>query len=115
MWLEKRATFHGKYFHVEDAILEPKPVQKPHPPIMIGGTGEQLTLGVVARHGNACNIFGDPAMVKHKFDILRGHCDAVGRNFDEIERTNTIALLIARDETALNEKRERLVALMKEP
>lgn len=108
MWTQERATFHGKYFHVEDALLEPKPVQKPHPPIMIGGGGEQLTLRVLAREGNACNIFGDPAMVKHKFDVLRAHCEKEGRNFDEIERTDLTTFLLARDEGALKAKRERL-------
>ena len=55
MWTEKRTTFHGRYFHVEDAILEPKPVQKPRPPVMIAGGGEQLTLRAVARLADACN------------------------------------------------------------
>ncbi|HEU0154840.1 MAG TPA: LLM class flavin-dependent oxidoreductase, partial [Stellaceae bacterium] len=58
MWTESRTTFHGRYFHVEDAILEPKPVQKPHPPVLIAGGGEQLTLRAVARLGDACNIGG---------------------------------------------------------
>ena len=108
MWTQERATLHGKFFHIEDALLEPKPVQKPHPPIMIGGGGEQLTLRVLAREGNACNIFGDPATVQHKFDVLRAHCEKEGRNFDEIERTNLTTLLLARDEGALKAKRERL-------
>lgn len=108
MWTEPRATFHGKYFRVEDAILEPKPWQKPHPPVMIGGGGEQYTLKVLAREGNACNFFGDPDFVKHKLDVLRGHCDAIGRDFDTIERTVLTGLLLARDETALQAKMARL-------
>jgi len=108
MWTEKRATFQGRWFRVENAILEPKPVQKPHPPIMIGGSGEQLTLRVVARLGNACNLFGNPEMVKHKLAVLRGHCDAAKRDYNEIERTNTIGFLLARDAAALAAKRERL-------
>jgi F420-dependent oxidoreductase-like protein len=108
MWRERRATFHGQYFHAEDAILEPKPVQKPHPPIMIGGSGEQLTLRAVARLGNACNIFGDPETVRRKFEVLRRHCETVGRNYDEIERTSLTGLLLARDEAQLQAKRERL-------
>ncbi len=104
MWTERRATFHGKYFHIEDAILEPKPVQKPHPPIMIGGSGEQLTLRVVARYGDACNIFGGVDTVKQKLQVLRRHCDAVGRNYDEIERTNLTSMLLARDEPTLRKK-----------
>ncbi|MGA2490411.1 MAG: TIGR03560 family F420-dependent LLM class oxidoreductase [Anaerolineales bacterium] len=108
MWSELRATFHGKYFHLNEAILEPKPVQKPHPPILIGGSGEQLTLRAVARWADACNLFGDPATFKSKLDVLRGHCDKVGRDFNTIERTNLSLMLIARDETALKAKKERM-------
>jgi len=108
MWTENRATFHGKYFHAEDAILEPKPVQKPHPPIMIGGSGEQLTLRAVARLGNACNIFGAPEIVKQKYEILRRHCEKERRNYDEIERTNLTGIVIAKDESALKVKRDKL-------
>jgi len=108
MWTEKRTTFHGRWFRAENAILEPKPVQKPHPPVMIGGSGEQLTLRVVARLGNACNLFGNPETVKHKLAVLRGHCEAGQRSYDDIERTNTISLLLARDAAALAAKRERL-------
>lgn len=106
MWSEPRATFHGKYFHIDNAILEPKPVQKPHPPILIGGGGEQLTLRAVARVGDACNIFGDPGMVKGKFDILRQHCEKQGRDYNEIEKTNTTSFLIAPNEAALQAKKE---------
>ena len=108
MWTEPRATFHGKYFHIENAILEPKPLQKPLPPIMIAGGGEQLTLRAVARLANACNVGGSPDAVRHKFDVLRQHCEAEGRNYDSIERTNVIGFLIARDEAALAAKRQRL-------
>ncbi|HTP10810.1 MAG TPA: TIGR03560 family F420-dependent LLM class oxidoreductase [Anaerolineae bacterium] len=108
MWTEPRATFYGKYFHVDEAILEPKPVQKPHPPIMIGGSGEQLTLRVLARHGDACNLFGDPDTIKHKLDVLRQHCDAEQRDYNSIERTNLIGLLLARTDAELQAKLDRL-------
>lgn len=108
MWSEPRATFHGKYFHVENAILEPKPVQKPPPPIMIGGSGEQLTLRALARVGDACNLFGDPDLVKHKLEVLRQHCEAEGRDYDSIERTNLTGLVLARNDADLKAKRERL-------
>jgi alkanesulfonate monooxygenase SsuD/methylene tetrahydromethanopterin reductase-like flavin-dependent oxidoreductase (luciferase family) len=108
MWTEKRTTFHGKYFHAEDAILEPKPVQRPHPPIMIAGGGEQLTLRAVARLADACNVGGNPDAVRHKFEVLRRHCEAEQRDYATIERTNVISFLLARDPSALAEKRLRL-------
>ena len=108
LWDEKRTTFKGKYFNVENAILEPKPVQKPHPPLMIGGGGEQLTLRAVARYANACNVGGTPDQVRHKFEVLRRHCETQKRNYDEIERTNVIGFVLARDEAALAAKRQRL-------
>ena len=110
MWTEKRTTFHGRYFHVEDAILEPKPVQKPRPPVMIAGGGEQLTLRAVARLADACNVGGEPDMVRHKLSVLRAHCDAAGRDYDAIEKTHNNSWLIARDEAAVAAKRERLAA-----
>jgi F420-dependent oxidoreductase-like protein len=108
MWTEKRATFKGKYFQIEDAILEPKPVQKPHPPVMIGGGGEQMTLRAVARLADACNVGGTPANVRHKYEVLQRHCEAERRNYDEIERTAVIGFVLARDEAALAAKRQRL-------
>src|ERR1700745_1517774 len=109
MWTEPRATSHGRYFHVEDAILEPKPVQKPRPPVLIAGGGEQLTLHAVARLADACNIVdGDVAEVRHKLAVLRGHCDAQGRDYDTIEKTHVRAWLLARNHAAVAAKRERL-------
>ena len=108
MWTEQRTTFHVNYFHVYDAILEPKPVQRPRSPVMIAGGGEQLTLRVVARLGDACNVAGDPDTVRHKFEILRRHCETEERSYEAIEKTNIISLLLARDEAALRAKRLRL-------
>jgi alkanesulfonate monooxygenase SsuD/methylene tetrahydromethanopterin reductase-like flavin-dependent oxidoreductase (luciferase family) len=111
MWTESRTTFHGRYFHVEDAILEPKPVQKPRPPVMIAGGGEQMTLRAVANLADACNIVdGDVAEVRHKLAVLRGHCDAAGRDYDTIEKTRIQPWLLARDAAALALKRKRLAA-----
>jgi F420-dependent oxidoreductase-like protein len=110
IWTQKRTTFHGRYFHVEDAILEPKPVQKPRPPVMIAGGGEQLTLRAVARSADACNIGGEPEMVRHKLAVLRRHCDAAQRDYDSIEKTHNNSWLVARNEAAVEAKRERLAA-----
>ncbi|MGE0425137.1 MAG: TIGR03560 family F420-dependent LLM class oxidoreductase [Reyranellaceae bacterium] len=108
MWAQPRTTFHGKYFHAEDAILEPKPIQKPHPPVMIGGGGEQMTLRAVARLADACNVGGTPEMVRHKYEVLRRHCEAEQRDYAAIERTNIISFVLARDEAALAAKRQKL-------
>ena len=108
MWTDRRTSFHGKHFQVEDAILEPKPVQKPHPPIMIAGGGEQLTLRAVARLADSCNVAGDPDTVRRKFEVLRRHCETEGRSYEAIEKTSVIGLLLARDEAALAAKRLRL-------
>jgi F420-dependent oxidoreductase-like protein len=108
MWTEKRTTFHGRYFRVEDAILEPKPVQKPRPPVMIAGGGEQLTLRAVSRLADACNIGGDLPTVRHKLAILRSHCDRAQRDYDSIEKTHIHSWLLARDDAAVAAKRGRL-------
>jgi len=116
MWTETRTTFHGRYFHVEEAILEPKPVQKPRPPVLIAGGGEQLTLRAVARLADACNFAtGDIgqveiAEVRHKLAVLRGHCDAAGRDYGEIEKTLIQPWLLARNDAGVAAKRERVAA-----
>ena len=86
LWTEDVASYNGRYYQLDEARLNPKPVQKPHPPILIGGTGEQLTLRIVARHANIWNFNGSELDVfKHKVAVLQGHCEAVGRDFNEIE------------------------------
>jgi F420-dependent oxidoreductase-like protein len=110
MWSEPRTNFDGRYFRAQDAILEPKPVQKPHPPVMIAGGGEQLTLRAVARLADACNVGGDVATVLHKLDVLRRHCDTAKRDYATIEKTHNNSWLIARTDVAVAAKRERLSA-----
>src|SRR5262245_47190044 len=110
MWREPRASFHGQYFHIQDAILEPKPVQRPRPPILIGGSGEHLLLRAVARLGDGCNLNGDPETVQRQLAVLQRHCNTEGRNYDEIERTMVTNVLVTRDEAALKAMRERLDA-----
>jgi F420-dependent oxidoreductase-like protein len=108
MWTEPRTTFHGRYFQVEDAILEPKPVQK-RPPVMIAGGGEQMTLRAVARLADACNLArSDIVETRHKLDVLRRHCDALGRDYATIEKTHVMRWMLARDPAAVAAKCERL-------
>lgn len=85
LWTETTANYSGKYYKLNDARCEPKPLQRPHPPIMIGGGGEKKTLRVVAEHANMWNWFGSVETFRQKIEILRGHCDAISRKIDEIE------------------------------
>jgi F420-dependent oxidoreductase-like protein len=87
MWTQDQATFEGRHYQVRGAINEPKPVQKPHPPIWIGGGGEKVTLKLVAQYGDGCNVGGDVATVRHKLDVLREHCETVGRDYDSVLKT----------------------------
>jgi alkanesulfonate monooxygenase SsuD/methylene tetrahydromethanopterin reductase-like flavin-dependent oxidoreductase (luciferase family) len=87
LWTQERADFAGKYFTLTDAVCAPKPVQKPHPPIWIGGGGEQKTLRVVAEHADGWNAFPAPIpQLQHKLDVLRNHCQSVGRDYDAIRK-----------------------------
>jgi F420-dependent oxidoreductase-like protein len=87
MWTEPDTTYSGKHFTLSGAQCDPKPLQDPHPPILIGGGGEQLTLRVVARLADRSNFGGKPEEFAHKCEVLKRHCDAVGRDYDEIEKT----------------------------
>lgn len=87
MWTQEEATFEGKYYQVHGAINQPKGVQRPHIPLLIGGGGEQVTLKLVAQYADACNISGDVATLTHKFSVLRQHCATLGRPYESIYRT----------------------------
>jgi F420-dependent oxidoreductase-like protein len=93
MWTDERATFDGRYYSIRNAICEPKPLQKPHPPLWIGGGGEQVTLRLVARFGDACNISGDPATLRRKLDVLRRHCEETGRDFGELVKSTNVTVV----------------------
>ncbi len=75
-------------FHIQNAYCVLKPIQKPSPPIMIGGGGEQLTLRIVAKYADACNVSGSPETIKRKMNILKEHCKSVGRDYDSILKTS---------------------------
>jgi F420-dependent oxidoreductase-like protein len=94
MWTEDRPVFQGAYYSIDGAINEPKGVQQPHIPLWIGGGGEQVTLKLVAQYGAACNIGGDGPMKRHKLDVLRQHCETVGRDYGEIIKSAEAYLCI---------------------
>ncbi|MFI5240402.1 MAG: LLM class F420-dependent oxidoreductase [Candidatus Saccharimonadia bacterium] len=89
MFGDDQSPFEGSYYHLKRPINHPTPLSKPHPPILIGGGGEQRTLKLVAQYGDACNVFarGSAEDAQHKFSVLKNHCDKLGRDFSAIEKT----------------------------
>jgi len=101
MWTEDRASFEGRFYHLKDAYCNPKPIQMPHPPIMVGGSGERETLKIAAKYADACNIFGSTDTVKRKLKILRDHCKTVGRDYDSVLKTRLGRVMIDKDKGAV--------------
>jgi F420-dependent oxidoreductase-like protein len=87
MWSEPDVDYEGRHYTLKGAQCDPKPIQQPRPQVLIGGGGEQLTLRVVARLADASNFGGKPDEFAHKCDVLKEHCAAVGRDYDEIQKT----------------------------
>ncbi|MGH3148444.1 MAG: LLM class F420-dependent oxidoreductase [Rubrobacter sp.] len=91
MFTEDGPVFEGEFYKIDGPINEPKGVQNPHPPIWIGGGGEKVTLKLVARWGDACNVGGgNPETIRHKLEVLKGHCEDLGRDYEEITRSTSI-------------------------
>jgi F420-dependent oxidoreductase-like protein len=86
LWTEPSPTYKGKHYNIENAFSAPKPVQKPYPPILIGGDGEKRTLRAVAKYADYCNLFLRPDF-ERKLDVLKEHCKAVGRDYDEVGKS----------------------------
>jgi F420-dependent oxidoreductase-like protein len=86
MWHGDEAPYHGKHYQLERPLNSPQSLSRPHPPIMIGGGGEQKTLRLVAKYADACNVFAGRDEAR-KLDVLRQHCEAVGRDYDTIYKT----------------------------
>ena len=95
MWAGNTEPYNGRYCHLAEPINVPNSVQRPHPPILIGG-GERKTLRLVARYGDACNLFADPTRLPHRLDVLRAHCEAEARPFGTIEKTTLERLTLSR-------------------
>ena len=105
MFTEESATFAGEHYRVEGVLNNPRPLRGDIP-ILVGGSGERKTLRLVAQYADGCNIMGDPGRARHLLGVLREHCDAVGRDPDEITKTRLGTLAIART----HEEAERLLA-----
>jgi F420-dependent oxidoreductase-like protein len=89
MWSGETGPYNGKYYQLERTLCSPQPLTRPHPPIMIGGMGEKKTLRLVAQYADACNLFGRAGSdtLRLKLDVLKAHCDKLGRDYDQIEKT----------------------------
>jgi len=103
MWQGERGSgeaFEGRHYQAERLLNSPQVLSRPHPRIIIGGGGEQKTLRLVAKYADACNIFGGPDQLSHKFSVLRDRCSEIGRPFGEIERTNLQSVDLSRETPA---------------
>ena len=93
MWTEEQPVFSGRHYSIDKPINEPKGVRKPHPSFWLGGGGEKVTLKLVAQYADACNVGGgDPEIIRHKLDVLRRHCDDLGRDYDRIIKSTSLEL-----------------------
>jgi alkanesulfonate monooxygenase SsuD/methylene tetrahydromethanopterin reductase-like flavin-dependent oxidoreductase (luciferase family) len=110
MWTKERATFKGKYYAVKDAICNPHPVQKPHPPIWIAGQGEKYLLNVAAKHADAVNLHWNltPEGFQRKLNVLREHCKHNGTNYSHIIKSLTAGVLLAKDRQEYSELKVEL-------
>ena len=97
MLSEGKTTFHGRHYHVTDALCSPRPIQAPRPPLMIAGQGEKVLLRIVAEHADMWNTQGSPDRMKDLIEVMRRHGDKIGRNIDEIEKTVAIPLCYRAD------------------
>src|ERR1700733_2875932 len=92
MWSENDSAFDGRHYQLERTLNSPEPLSRPHPFILVGGGGERKTLRLVAQYADACNIYVGGDEARNKLDVLRSHCETVGRDYDEIEKTTMISI-----------------------
>ena len=97
LWTEERPKLDGRYYQLDGPPYNPPNVQKPHPPIVVGGGGEKRTLRTAARYADATNVQGTPEEVRRKFEVLEGHCREAGRDYSEIRRTVQLLLFLTDD------------------
>jgi alkanesulfonate monooxygenase SsuD/methylene tetrahydromethanopterin reductase-like flavin-dependent oxidoreductase (luciferase family) len=111
MFTEDAPSFEGRYYSIKDVRNLPRPVRVGGIPIMVGGGGEQRTLRLVAQHADMCNVSGDLDTVRHKLDVLRAHCEDVGRDPGEITNTRLSSLFLADTAAQAVETREMITGM----
>jgi F420-dependent oxidoreductase-like protein len=113
LWTEQVANYSGKHYKLKNAVCEPKPLQKPHPPLVVGGSGEKLTLKVTAKYADRFDwgFIPDLNVYKRKLNVLQSHCKAVGRDFGEIEKScwPGYQVVIAQDQKGFMKKAEKIL------
>jgi F420-dependent oxidoreductase-like protein len=109
MWSGKQDPYKGTHYRLGRTLNSPQPLSNPHPPILIGGSGERKTLRLVAKYGQACNLFPGPDLA-HKLDVLRAHCENEGTDYDAIEKTVLFNFDVGDD----GEKADEVVAGLRE-
>jgi F420-dependent oxidoreductase-like protein len=110
MWSDDEGPYEGKHYRLARTLNSPQPLSRPHPPILIGGAGERKTLRLVAQYADACNIFDSPELA-HKLQVLREHCDRLGRDYDEIEKTAQVRFDLGPNGERVEQTIEHLHAL----
>jgi alkanesulfonate monooxygenase SsuD/methylene tetrahydromethanopterin reductase-like flavin-dependent oxidoreductase (luciferase family) len=111
LWTEERASFKGDFYNVRDAICEPKPMQKPHPPIIIGGAGEKFTLRTAAELADGWNIMNlSVEEYKRKVDILAKYCDEYGRRIEDLEQSWGGIAILGEDREQVKRKIEEYIS-----
>lgn len=109
MWSGNNGPFEGKHYQMAETLCSPLPAQKPRPPIMIGGSGERKTLRLVARYADRCNVWMEsPEHVEHRLEVLAGHCEREGRDYESLERTGTTRFEPRADGAGADELVDRL-------
>ncbi len=111
MWSDDNGAYEGTHYQLAETLCSPQPVSSPRPRVLIGGGGERKTLRLVATYADACNIIGDAATVGHKVDVLRRHCDDVGRDPGEVEVTALIGVPEDADRETILREVEALAAV----
>jgi F420-dependent oxidoreductase-like protein len=102
MWKGDETPYRGKHYQLDRPLNSPQSLSRPHPGILVGGSGEKKTLRLVARFANACNLWPTPEL-PHKLEVLRGHCEAVGRDYNEIEKTSIFRFDVGPDGEKVDE------------
>ena len=113
LWTASPASFDGEFYRLDAVKDDPPPIQRPHPPIMVGGSGERVSLRLAAQYAQMCNVSGGPERIAHLFEVLREHCERLGRPYADITRSVYITVMVGRDQAEADAKRRHLQAAVR--